>query len=572
MKFIKLSLNSYPVKFYNKTYKITNILKLNGIGLKNSEEEEIKNYLIKFDLNCMTYLIDSQDIIYLEFYKKKDCQSLFNFFNNNERNGNTLNKYDITAEYANIRYEINNNVSNKYTKNYSSILKCNESISIYRNVIDKKISDEIIQNYKSSQWLKYTKNNEINICHYFCRTIPNKIYKSYCIKNLTSFFSSEFLKKIKSVFNGREPNQVSVLNCHTKKSIEYVIESSFIFENEIAFLVLENDLPISFFDIRNNSKMNLLISSNTLLRINGNSRYELIFGIPKKKSIHLEDTVIDRKNSYLIIFRFIKDDLENILTEKKKIEKNKNEKQEKTCVSVDINNFSSENLEKKYVLDVYNQIAQHFDHTRYRTWKNVENLINEEKEGNMIIDIGCGSGKHLGVSSKYFFWGLDFSLYLLKIAQKKKNTDLFLANCVNIPLRSNLADLCISIAVIHHIGTHEKRKKAIDEMVRCTKIGGRILIYVWAYEQQDNIVGNRQFDSQDIFVPWYLQQQYTTKESEEGEYNSHPFKKDLLKLQRYYHVFKKEEIYELCRSVNGVNVEEIYFDCNNWGVILRKIF
>ncbi|CRG97293.1 methyltransferase, putative [Plasmodium gallinaceum] len=571
MKFIKLSIDSYPIKYYSRSHKVTNILKLNGIGLKNSGEEEIKNYFKNFNLTCMTYLIDNEDILYLEFYKKKDCLFLHNFFNNNI-NGNTINKYNITAEYANIKYEINNN-SNIYTKNYLSILKGNENIFIYRNVIDKKISDDIIQNYESSEWLKYTKNNELNICYYFCRTIPNKIYKSYCIQNITSFFTSEFLKNIKSIFNNREPNQVSILNCHKKKSIEYVIESSFIFEDEIAFLVIGNDLPISFFDLRNKTKINLLISSNTLLRINGNLRYELIFGIPKKKSIHLEDTIVDRKNSYLIIFRFIKENnIENILTERKNNENNKTEKQEKDCVSININDFDSENLEKKYVLDVYNKIAQHFDHTRYKTWKNVENIINEEKEGNMIIDIGCGSGKHLSVSSKYFFIGLDFSLYLLKIAQKKRNSDLFLANCVNIPLRSNLADLCISIAVIHHIGTHEKRKKAIDEMVRCTKIGGRILIYVWAYEQQDNIIGNRQFNSQDIFVPWYLQQQYTTKTSEEEKCNSYPFKKDLLKLHRYYHVFKKEEIYELCESINGVKIEKIYFDCNNWGIILRKVF
>ncbi|ETW18086.1 hypothetical protein PFFVO_02979 [Plasmodium falciparum Vietnam Oak-Knoll (FVO)] len=118
----------------------------------------------------------------------------------------------------------------------------------------------------------------------------------------------------------------------------------------------------------------------------------------------------------------------------------------------------------------------------------------------------------------------------------------------------------------------------------------KYILYL-AYEQQENVVGNRKFDSQDIFVPWYFQQQYKTegydddaegegeeepeKENEKEKEESHkfkPVKKDLVKLERYYHVFKKEELYELCNSIEEVKVEKFYFDCNNWGIILRKIF
>ncbi|SBT33324.1 methyltransferase, putative [Plasmodium ovale wallikeri] len=354
------------------------------------------------------------------------------------------------------------------------------------------------------------------------------------------------------------------------------------FRDEIAFLVLENDLPMSFLDIRNEVKDNLLIPKNTFIRIKGRLRYELLFGIPKKKSVQMENTVVERQNSYLLVFRFIDEEkLKTMLTQKRKNEIVKDEKQEKDCISIDVNDYTSEDLEKKYVLDVYNKIAQHFCYTRYKSWNNVENIINQEKEGNIIIDVGCGNGKNVKASSKYFFIGLDFSFYLLKWAQRKHNTDLFLANCISIPLRSNIADLCISIAVIHHIGTHEKR----------------------AYEQQENVVGNRKFDSQDIFVPWYLQPQHTLETSyneaerqaeqqveqqveqpaeqpaerqEEEAYREvrpcYPAKKDLLKLQRYYHVFRKEELYELCTSIDGVQVEEFFFDCNNWAIVLRKIF
>ncbi|SBT00457.1 conserved Plasmodium protein, unknown function [Plasmodium malariae] len=81
MNYVKLSLHSYPVKCYGKTYKVSNTLKLKGIGLKSLDEEEIRNIFKKLDIRCMAYLVDKEDIIYLEFYKKKECSQIFSFFN-----------------------------------------------------------------------------------------------------------------------------------------------------------------------------------------------------------------------------------------------------------------------------------------------------------------------------------------------------------------------------------------------------------------------------------------------------------------------------------------------------------
>jgi alkylated DNA repair protein alkB family protein 8 len=45
-----------------------------------------------------------------------------------------------------------------------------------------------------------------------------------------------------------------------------------------------------------------------------------------------------------------------------------------------------------------------------------------------------------------------------------------------------LFDSVISIAVVHHFSTKTLRVAAINEMHRILKLGGRLLIYVWAYE------------------------------------------------------------------------------------------
>ena len=45
-------------------------------------------------------------------------------------------------------------------------------------------------------------------------------------------------------------------------------------------------------------------------------------------------------------------------------------------------------------------------------------------------------------------------------------------------------DAVLSIGVIHHFSTHKRRTKAIQELARILKPGGRIMIYVWAMEQR----------------------------------------------------------------------------------------
>jgi ubiquinone/menaquinone biosynthesis C-methylase UbiE len=101
--------------------------------------------------------------------------------------------------------------------------------------------------------------------------------------------------------------------------------------------------------------------------------------------------------------------------------------------------------------------------------------------------------------------GSDISGNLLKICQKK-SADVFVADSLNLPIKTGSLDHCISIAVIHHFSTGAKRVRAIEEIVRVTKKGGRCLLYVWAMEQDE-----RKFGQQDIFVPWNLQKKYDDK-------------------------------------------------------------
>jgi SAM-dependent methyltransferase len=52
-------------------------------------------------------------------------------------------------------------------------------------------------------------------------------------------------------------------------------------------------------------------------------------------------------------------------------------------------------------------------------------------------------------------------------------------------VRGGVFDSVISVAVVHHFSTDSLRVQALAEMHRVLRTGGRLLVYVWAYEQQE---------------------------------------------------------------------------------------
>lgn len=69
---------------------------------------------------------------------------------------------------------------------------------------------------------------------------------------------------------------------------------------------------------------------------------------------------------------------------------------------------------------------------------------------------------------------------------------------LDLPFRDESFDAVLSLAVVHHFATTERRVGAIRELARILRIGGRVIITVWALEQK-----NRRFESQDVLVPWH---------------------------------------------------------------------
>ncbi len=202
-------------------------------------------------------------------------------------------------------------------------------------------------------------------------------------------------------------------------------------------------------------------------------------------------------------------------------------------------------IEEKLVISTYEKIANQFSSTRHHMWKGVKQFLSELDDNFLIADIGCGNGKNMTKSNMI---GFDTCLEFIRIC-REKNLDVRYGDVTDIPIDSDQFDSTICVAVIHHLFTVERRLKAISELKRITKKGGKILITVWKYE--DNDISNKRTerkyqDQQDCDVSFTLNN---------GD-----------KFDRYYHLFCREEIEKLCLQ-NDLKILQICEECGNWNLI-----
>ncbi|KAI9026957.1 S-adenosyl-L-methionine-dependent methyltransferase [Hyaloraphidium curvatum] len=231
-------------------------------------------------------------------------------------------------------------------------------------------------------------------------------------------------------------------------------------------------------------------------------------------------------------------------------------------VQNELSKLPPEVFEQRYVHSVYNDIAGHFSDTRYKPWPAVESFLNGQLPGSIGVDVGCGNGKYLGVNKENVMnIGCDRSDELVRICRQRGH-EAFVADGLSVPIRSRSMDFAISIAVVHHFATPERRLAAVQECLRVVKDDGTVFIQVWALEQQ----GKRSFSEQDNFVSWSLPASKYRPQSAEGSgTNEAPGGRNLT-FQRFYHLFAKGELDELVEACGGRILESGYEKDNHYVV------
>ncbi|KIK59810.1 hypothetical protein GYMLUDRAFT_97515 [Collybiopsis luxurians FD-317 M1] len=228
--------------------------------------------------------------------------------------------------------------------------------------------------------------------------------------------------------------------------------------------------------------------------------------------------------------------------------------------------------EATHVHAIYEQIAPHFSSTRYKPWPVIASFLTNLPPGWIGLDSGTGNGKYLPLGPVHnpnaiMTIGLDKSFNLLKIAQNagsgSARREVVRANVLDRCWREGIFDYAISIATIHHLATYERRKQAVQRLLQAVSPShGRILIYVWAIEQDE--LSKREIpltntqaqqsrhdqDGKDVFVPWVLAS--STSTSSNMKDNTRTQTLEIAKggteqqvFNRYYHMFAKGELRRL---------------------------
>ena len=102
---------------------------------------------------------------------------------------------------------------------------------------------------------------------------------------------------------------------------------------------------------------------------------------------------------------------------------------------------------------------------------------------------GCGTGKYLGLAPECFVVGSDSCTEFGAIAVRRGHHVVACDN-QNLPFKDGCFDAVISVGVIHHFASAKRRTKALEELYRILRPGGRMLVYVWAFEQDERKVCN----------------------------------------------------------------------------------
>lgn len=145
---------------------------------------------------------------------------------------------------------------------------------------------------------------------------------------------------------------------------------------------------------------------------------------------------------------------------------------------------------------------------------------------------------------------------------------------------------------------------AIRELKRIVKVGGQVLVTVWAFEQE-----KKKYQEQDVMIKWHLQKRFEAPAKKTGQQKSKrkgadqspvqasssaPTDETVPKepepvaepsqpeqvtpndsstaqvLDRYYHLFKQGELDELALEVGGLNIVKSVWDVDNWYLLLER--
>ena len=143
---------------------------------------------------------------------------------------------------------------------------------------------------------------------------------------------------------------------------------------------------------------------------------------------------------------------------------------------------SKEQIKNELSQQYFGKEAEEYDLDRTKDSR-IKEVLKKQKEiikfylessgKGKILDVACGTGYYFESYPQKEIYGIDISKEMLAHAKGKRNVvSVQVADAEKLPFKDNFFDATISTRFIMHIPNH---KKVIEEMVRVTKPGGKIV-------------------------------------------------------------------------------------------------
>uniref|UniRef100_A0A8B9QJ03 tRNA (carboxymethyluridine(34)-5-O)-methyltransferase ALKBH8 n=1 Tax=Apteryx owenii TaxID=8824 RepID=A0A8B9QJ03_APTOW len=307
-----------------------------------------------------------------------------------------------------------------------------------------------------------------------------------------------FLEKcLKRGYIKHKPDQLTVNQYEPGQGIPPHIDTHSAFEDEIISLSLGAEIVMDF-KHPDGHTVAIMLPQRSLLVMAGESRYLWTHGITPRKydviqaselgqkvgtiTADVGDLTLNRRETRTsFTFRKVRRSPCNCIYSS--VCDSQKGQQRQGQPSFPLSEMEASKLEQEHVHRVYEEIAAHFSSTRHSPWPQIVEFLRSLPKGAIVADIGCGNGKYLGINKDLYMIGCDRSKNLVDICGEK-DFQAFVCDALSVPIRSGSCDACISIAVIHHFSTAERRLATIRELARLLRPGGTALVYVWAMEQE----------------------------------------------------------------------------------------
>ncbi|MHA1671744.1 MAG: methyltransferase domain-containing protein [Promethearchaeota archaeon] len=153
---------------------------------------------------------------------------------------------------------------------------------------------------------------------------------------------------------------------------------------------------------------------------------------------------------------------------------------------------------------IYDLIYEFLDYEK--TAKKIKKLIlkNKRTEVNTLLDIACGTGRHLNYLKKDFkCTGIDISDQMLDVARKNFTDIRFIqADMIELDLKDKFDAIICLFSSIGYVKTYENLKKTINNFASHTNQGGVVIIEPWLTKSNviDGLASMTTYESDDIKI------------------------------------------------------------------------